>query len=195
MAAQFAGPDVRAEAPSRPNVLFIAVDDLNDWTGFLGGHPEASTPNIDRLARRGVAFTRAYCAAPACNPSRASLLTGVRPSTSGVYHNDQPWRPVLRDAVTLPQHFRAAGYHVVGGGKIFHNAFNDPASWDEWHGLSRDDHPVPGRPRPTASRARRTSTGARWTCPTRRWATTRPSPGRSSTSVGSTTGRSSSPSA
>ena len=138
-----AGRDVRAEAPSRPNVLFIAVDDLNDWTGFLGGHPAAWTPNMDRLARRGVAFTRAYCSAPACNPSRASLLTGVRPSTSGVYHNDQPWRPVLRDAVTLPQHFRAAGYHVVGGGKIFHNSFNDLASWDEWHGLSGEDHPVP----------------------------------------------------
>src|SRR4051812_4776429 len=121
LAAQAAGRDVRAEAPSRPNVLFIAVDDLNDWTGFLGGHPATRTPNMDRLARRGVAFTRAYCSAPACNPSRTSLMTGVRPSTSGVYHNDQPWRPVLPDAVTLPQHLRAAGYHVVGGGKIFHN--------------------------------------------------------------------------
>jgi len=126
-------------------VLFVAVDDLNDWTGFLGGHPDARTPNLDRLAGRGVVFGRAYCSAPACNPSRASLLTGVGPSTSGVYHNDQPWRPVLRDAVTLPEHFRAAGYHVAGGGKIFHNSFNDPSVWDEWHRAGPGGQPVPER--------------------------------------------------
>jgi arylsulfatase A-like enzyme len=119
-------------AADRPNVLFIAVDDLNDWIGCLGGHPDAKTPNIDRLAARGVNFTRAYCAAPACNPSRAALLTGRRPSTSGVYHNNQPWRPVMRDVVTLPQYFSQHGYRVVGGGKIYHNAFNDQASWDHW---------------------------------------------------------------
>jgi len=81
----------------KPNVLFIAIDDLNDWVGCLGGHPDVKTPNLDRLARRGVLFTNAYCAAPACNPSRAALMTGIRPSTSGVYHNSQPWRqsPVL----------------------------------------------------------------------------------------------------
>ncbi len=116
----------------RPNVLFIAIDDLNDWTGCLGGHPDARTPNIDRLAQRGVLFTRTYCAAPACNPSRTALLTGIRPSTSGVYHNSQPWRPVLKDAVTLPQHFMAHGYRVVGGGKIFHGAYPDPPSWHEY---------------------------------------------------------------
>ncbi len=128
---------------SRPNVLFIAADDLNDWTGFLGGHPQAKTPNLDRLAARGVAFTRAYCSAPACNPSRASMLTGVRPASSGVYHNNQPWRPVLADAVTLPQYFRKGGYHVVGGGKIFHGAYEDHASWDDYFKLTKQDHPVP----------------------------------------------------
>src|ERR1700739_1689291 len=71
-------------ASQRPNVLFIAVDDLNDWVHHLGGHPQALTPNIDRLARRGVTFTRAYCAAPLCNPSRAALLSGLRPATTGV---------------------------------------------------------------------------------------------------------------
>ena len=76
-------PRAGAQAPQKPNVLFIAVDDLNDWTGSLGGHPQARTPNLDRLAGRGVLFTRAYCAAPACNPSRTALLCGVRPSTSG----------------------------------------------------------------------------------------------------------------
>src|SRR5262249_3986338 len=111
-----------AGAADRPNVLFLAVDDLNDWVGCLGKRPDVKTPNIDRLAARGVLFTRAYCAAPACNPSRTAILTGVRPSTSGVYHNDQPWRPVLKDAITLPQEFQAAGYRVEGGGKIFHNS-------------------------------------------------------------------------
>lgn len=128
---------------SKPNVLFIAADDLNDWTGFLGGHPQARTPNLDRLAARGITFTRAYCSAPACNPSRASLLTGVRPASSGVYHNNQPWRPVLADAVTLPRYFKSAGYHVVGGGKIFHGKYEDPASWDQYYKLGPGDHPRP----------------------------------------------------
>jgi arylsulfatase A-like enzyme len=120
------------ETVGKPNVLFIAVDDLNDWVGVLDGYPGVRTPNLDRLGRRGVLFTRAYCPAPACNPSRASLLTGRRPSSSGVYHNDQPWRPVLREAVTLPQQFRSGGYEVLAGGKIFHGGFNDLASWDSY---------------------------------------------------------------
>jgi arylsulfatase A-like enzyme len=98
--------------PNRPNVLFIAVDDLNDWTGFLKGHPQTRTPNLDALAARGMVFTRAYCAAPACNPSRVAILTGVMPATSGVYHNSNPWRPQLPEAITLFQHFRAHGYNV-----------------------------------------------------------------------------------
>jgi arylsulfatase A-like enzyme len=132
-----------AQGAEKPNVLFIAVDDLNDWVGCLGGHPDVKTPNIDKLAARGVLFTRAYCAAPACNPSRAALLTGVRPSTSGVYHNSQPWRPVLKDAVTLPQHFMAAGYRAEGGGKIFHGGFDDAASWHgTFKGRGGDVHPA-----------------------------------------------------
>src|SRR5262249_20224589 len=111
----------------------------------LGKRPDARTPNIDRLAARGVLFTRAYCAAPACNPSRTAILTGVRPSTSGVYHNDQPWRPVLRDAVTLPQHFAAHGYSVRGGGKISHNAYTDRASWHEWRRPGAGPEPA-GKP-------------------------------------------------
>ena len=73
----------------RPNILFIAVDDLNDWTGYMGGHPQTVTPNIDRLAEKGVAFTHAYSSAPLCNPSRVSLLTGILPSNSGVYGNGE----------------------------------------------------------------------------------------------------------
>lgn len=128
-------------ADARPNVLFLAIDDLNDWTGFLRGHPQASTPNLDRLASRGVVFDRAYCAAPACNPSRTALLTGIRPSTSGVYLNPQPWRAAMPDAVTLPQHFMAAGYEVLGGGKIFHGPFNDPASWHQYFDRPSDPKP------------------------------------------------------
>ena len=123
-----------AAGAKKPNVLFIAIDDLNDWIGCLGGQPDVKTPNLDRLAKRGVLFTNAHCPAPACNPSRAALMTGIRPSTSGVYYNSQPWRqsPVLSKAVTLPQHFTAHGYTSIGSGKIFHGRFPDPDSWQEY---------------------------------------------------------------
>ena len=112
-------------------MLFIGVDDLRDWVGHLSGHPNAKTPNIDRLAKRGVSFTRAYCSAPLCNPSRISLLTGVAPSKSGVYGNGEKLRKKLPDAVTLMQHFRASGYSVRGAGKIFHGtSAYDMDSWD-----------------------------------------------------------------
>ena len=141
----------RAADVRRPNVLFLAIDDLNDWTGSFGGYPGVHTPNLDRLAAQGVVFTRAYCAAPACNPSRAALLTGIRPSTSGIYHNRQPWRPALPRAVTLPQHFMAHGYKAYGGGKIYHGAFPDPPSWDAYFKQTSDpvppQRPVNGIPR------------------------------------------------
>ena len=97
-----------------PNVLFIAVDDLNHWVGHLDGHPGTLTPNIDHLASEGVSFTRAYSAAPLCNPSRVSLLTGVAPAHSGVYGNYEQLSEKLPDAVTLPQFFRQQGYTVKG---------------------------------------------------------------------------------
>ena len=118
-------------AESRPNVLFIAVDDLNDWVGHLGGHPQARTPNIDRLARMGVSFTKAYCSAPLCNPSRVSLLTGIEPSKSGVYGNGERFRQKLPKALTLMQYFRIHGYTAKGGGKIFHGA-NRPGDLPSW---------------------------------------------------------------
>ncbi len=130
-----------APAAEKPNVLFIAVDDLNDWTACLGGHPQCKTPNIDRLAAKGMLFTRSYCAAPACNPSRAALMTGVRPFTSGVYHNPQPWRKAMPDVVTLPQHFMVHGYEAVGSGKIYHGAFPDPPSWNDY--LEKGGDPKP----------------------------------------------------
>src|SRR3712207_2682222 len=82
-------------AGGKPNVLFIAIDDLNHWVGYLGRNEQTRTPNIDRLAARGVRFTRAYCAAPICNPSRTALMSGLRPGTTGVYDNNNDWRTVV----------------------------------------------------------------------------------------------------
>jgi arylsulfatase A-like enzyme len=143
-ALTFSGPCSISEAAKskQPNVLFIAVDDLNDWIGCLGGHPDCKSPNIDRLASRGLLFTRSYCAAPACNPSRVALMTGIRPSTSGVYVNSNPWRPVMRDVVTLPQQFMKHGYHVVGSGKIYHGRYEDPKSWHNYLRKKADPKPV-----------------------------------------------------
>ena len=127
------GVSLAQESSTRPNVLFIAVDDLNHWVGHLDGHPGTLTPNIDRLAATGVTFSRAYAAAPLCNPSRLSLLTGVMPARSGIYGNFETLREQLPDAVTLPQYFRQNGYSVKGGGKIFHGwSGEEEASWDEY---------------------------------------------------------------
>jgi len=147
---------------ARPNVLFIAVDDLNDWIGCLGGHPDCKSPHIDALAKRGVLFANSHCAAPACNPSRVALLTGLRPSTTGVYINPQPWRPALPDVVTLPQHFMAHGYHVVGCGKIFHGRYHDPASWHEYLSRSRDPVPAPEVLNSPRSHSGGLTRGIRW---------------------------------
>lgn len=108
-----------------PNVLFIAIDDLNDWIGCLEGHPQAKTPNIDKLAAMGTLFTNAHTQSPICNPSRTSILTGYRPSTTGIY-GLSPWIrdvPELRDIVTLPQYFSKNGYTTYSGGKIFHAGY------------------------------------------------------------------------
>jgi arylsulfatase A-like enzyme len=140
-------------ADEKPNVLFIAVDDLNDWIGCLGGHPNGNSPNIDALAKRGCLFTRAYCSAPACNPSRVALMTGRRPSSTGVYLNPQPWRPVLKDAVTIPQHFRKHGYTAAGSGKIYHGRYEDRASWDQYLKKGRDPKPKPNVLKDPHSRA------------------------------------------
>ena len=126
------GVALAQESSTRPNVLFIAVDDLNHWVGHLDGHPGTLTPNIDRLAGNGVTFSRAYAAAPLCNPSRLSLLTGVMPAHSGIYGNFEKLREQLPDAVTLPQYFRQNGYTVKGGGKIFHAGQGEEDAWDEF---------------------------------------------------------------
>jgi uncharacterized sulfatase len=119
-----------APAPAPTNVLFIVVDDLNVALGCYGD-TRAKSPNIDRLAARGVRFDRPYCQYPLCNPSRVSFLSGRRPETSGVYILATAARTALPDAVMLPQFFRQRGYFSAGAGKVFHNArVSDPASWD-----------------------------------------------------------------
>lgn len=129
---------VLAKAASpKQNFLFIAIDDMNDWIGCLHGHPNTITPNLDRLAARGVNFTSAHCAAPVCNPARTALMTGRRPSSSGVYNNNEPYHgsKVLESAVTLNQHFKDSGYLTLGCGKIYHGtqgAFADTKGWHDY---------------------------------------------------------------
>ena len=132
---------------AKPNVLFIAVDDLNDWIGCLGGHPQVKTPHIDGLAARGTLFLNAHCQAPLCNPSRSSLLTGLRPSSTGVCGLSPGIRQVdaLKNHVTLPQTFTQAGYFSFTCGKVYHDGsirpVDQPREFNTW-GVS------PGMPRP-----------------------------------------------
>ncbi|MGB1781305.1 MAG: sulfatase [Limisphaerales bacterium] len=110
---------------AKPNILFIAIDDLNDWVGPLRGHPQVQTPHMDRLAERGTVFTNAHCQSPLCNSSRTSLMTGLRPSTTGIY-GLAPWfRQVdsLKGHVTLPQYLKKHGYHTYTTGKIYHGGY------------------------------------------------------------------------
>ncbi|MEM9016420.1 MAG: sulfatase-like hydrolase/transferase, partial [Verrucomicrobiota bacterium] len=129
-------------AEDRPNVLFIALDDLNDWIGCLGGHPQTLTPNLDRLAASGVLFTNAHCPGAACNPSRTAIMTGIAPHRSGLYDNRQKMREVLPDATIIPQHFRDHGYRAIGSGKILHY-FIDAPSWDDYFPEARSENPFP----------------------------------------------------
>ena len=106
----------------RPNVLLIAIDDLNDWVGCLSGHPQAKTPHIDRLAKQGTLFTNAHCQAPVCQPSRACLMTSTYPSSSGLYFLNPgiDSSPVTKNKINLPARFAQEGYRVLGAGKLFH---------------------------------------------------------------------------
>jgi choline-sulfatase len=125
-------------ARPRPNVLFLAIDDQNDWVGHLGGHPLAKTPHLDRLATQGTTFLNAHCQSPLCNPSRTSLMLSLRPTTTGIYGLSPWFRDVeaFQDRVTLPQHFKAHGYRTLTTGKIYHGGVGGPearlAEFDVW---------------------------------------------------------------
>lgn len=132
--------EVSSQRP--PNVLFIALDDLNDWIGCLGGHPQTKTPNLDRFASESLLFTNAHCAAPACNPSRTAIFTGLAPNRSGLYDNRQQMRTLLPDEILIPAHFRKHGYRAAGSGKLLHY-FIDASSWDEYYPEASTENPFP----------------------------------------------------
>ncbi len=124
-------------ADERPNVLFIAIDDLNSWVTHLGGHPQAITPNIDRLAERGITFENAFCAVPACEPSRAALMSGQRPWSTGAYLNGDEWMEIFKPGQGLSARFKEAGYHTVGAGKIYHSGERFESEWTEYMDSSK----------------------------------------------------------
>jgi len=138
---------------SKPNILLITIDDLNDWVGYLDGHPKVQTPNMDRLANRGVGFTNASTQAPLCNPSRTSFLTGLRPTTTGIYALGPWFREIeeYKNLVTLPQYFEQNGYETLATGKIYHDSYppeearKDGPEFSKW-GFHGDFFPRPDQP-------------------------------------------------
>jgi arylsulfatase A-like enzyme len=129
----------KAEVPAKPNVLFIAVDDLNHWVGHLQRNKQTKTPHLDRLAAMGVSFTRAYCAAPVCNPSRAALLSGKRPATTGVYDNNNPYARAVQAGDSLVMQFKNAGYETLGMGKLWHGGLGFAEQWTQTGGKERGE--------------------------------------------------------
>ena len=131
----------------KPNILFIAIDDLNDWTSTLNGNPQAKTPNLKALAAKGITFTNAHCAAPACGPSRSAIMSGILPSTSGNYVNKSSLihNPILNNSILLPEFFQQNGYYVCGAGKLFHGYhFNEEVKgrgFDEYFPSKTQDLP------------------------------------------------------
>lgn len=161
--APAAGAERKGSASAAPNILLITVDDLNDWVGALGGHPQAKTPNLDQLARQGTVFTNAHCQAPICHPSRVSFMTGTLPSTTGMYSmGPMDFRrdcPALHDRAatpTLSEYFAARGYRTMGVGKIFHSS--SATDTFQEYGPRGDWGPFP----PDGTKFTRTPGGSLW---------------------------------
>ena len=135
---------MQAASAERPSVLFLNIDDWNDWNSVLDGHPQAITPNLERFAARSTTFTRAICSSPVCFPSRTSIFSGLHPVRTGAKSNwnwGRPWRSYVPDAITLPKFLSARGWKSVGIGKNFHNG--DEAEFDEYTRRSKEPKPIP----------------------------------------------------
>ncbi len=147
------GVEPSAASGSCPNVLMICIDDLNDWTGFLGGHPEAITPNMDALAKRGRVFTNAHCVVPVCSASRVSVMSGVAATTHGSYELGPRYEelPALTHVPTIQRYFKNNGYVTLSGGKVLHHGFNGTLAGDIDRSLGQASGPTPKKPmnRPT----------------------------------------------
>lgn len=135
---------------SKPNVLFLSIDDLNDWIGAMGGHPQAFTPHMDKLCQQGVLFTNAHCSQAVCTASRNSLLSGIHPSTSGWYSSTASMRKtydsVMGDHKMLPQHFKDNGYKTLAAGKVFHQGVSDyKERTDDFWDVTGSGYKVPQR--------------------------------------------------
>lgn len=128
----------------RPNILFIAIDDLNDWIGCLNTHPQVKSPVMDSLAKQGVLFTEAHCAAPVCGPSRTAIMSGLRPYTTGVYSNNANYPKRLPNTQSMPEYLHRNGYYTLGAGKLFHGDDNWPkGSFDDY--IKEGSGPFPGK--------------------------------------------------
>ena len=139
---------ISGEESKKPNILFIAIDDLNDWVGFLDGHPQALTPNMDRLAKRGRNFTNAHCVVPVCTCSRVSVMSGISPVTHGSYEIGPRYEelPALKSAPTIQRFFKDNGYYTLSGGKVLHHGFGGRLSKDIDRDLGRKRSPKPKKP-------------------------------------------------
>ena len=127
-----------------PNVLFISIDDLNDWVEPLSGNGQSVTPNLKAFAANSVNFKNNYCTSPGCNPSRSTLLTGLHTYNSGMYSNYQDWRevPMLKDKPTMPKYFKDNGYYTAGAGKIFHYSQVDTLAWNSYYPSIKNPMPA-----------------------------------------------------
>ncbi len=134
----------QANLIERPNILFISIDDLNDWSEVLAGNPQSLTPNLSSFSEEAVNFTRNYCVSPGCNPSRTSTMTGLHTFNSGMYSNYQDWRKVEKTASAkhLGQYFRENGYFTAGAGKIYHYNQVHPKSWDDYYPSQKQNMPA-----------------------------------------------------
>ncbi len=134
ISAQPQQPDSSEQTSKKPNIVFIAIDDMNDWVGYMGGHPQTITPNMDKLANEGVAFMNAHSVAPGCSPSRNALLYGVEPYNSGLYpfYEHEIHKQLKEKYTSLPTFLKNNGYETFGSGKIHHGPEYGKSEWTEY---------------------------------------------------------------